>query len=91
MQGFNGLGMNLGNLSRLSKAKSRSISAENPTGEKGRGGMASEGTGAGPARDLGRGWKINPWIPIQPGVRLMTTERPVTIVIPRANSCSTLP
>ena len=32
---FNGLGMGLGNLSRLSNAKSRSISAENFSGEKG--------------------------------------------------------
>ena len=30
----------LGGLSRLSRADTRSISAENPTGEKGRGGMA---------------------------------------------------
>jgi len=29
---FDGLGMNMGNLSRLSKAQSRSISAENFTG-----------------------------------------------------------
>ena len=36
---FNGLGMGLGNLSRLSNAKSRSISAENFSGEKGKGGM----------------------------------------------------
>ena len=32
---FNGLGLHLGNLSRLSTAETRSISAENPTGEKG--------------------------------------------------------
>ena len=38
--GFSGLGLHLGNLSRLSSAKSRSISPENPTGEKGKGGMA---------------------------------------------------
>jgi len=38
---FDGLHMNLGNLSRLSKAKTRSISAENFTGEKGKGGMAT--------------------------------------------------
>jgi hypothetical protein len=37
---FNGLGMNLGNLTRLSNAESRSISAENFNGEKGKGGMA---------------------------------------------------
>jgi hypothetical protein len=35
---FNGLGLNLGNLSRLSNAETRSISAENPTGAKGQGG-----------------------------------------------------
>ncbi|TMB78526.1 MAG: hypothetical protein E6J48_12310 [Chloroflexi bacterium] len=55
---FNGLGMGLGNLSRLSHAKSRSISAENFSGEKGKGGMATEGTGKNCARDLGQGWKI---------------------------------
>jgi hypothetical protein len=67
MAGFNGLGMHLGNLSHLSKAKSRSICAENLTGEKGKGGMATEGTRAGCARDLGRGWKISPSIVIKSG------------------------
>ena len=32
---FNGLGMGLGNLAELSQAETRSISAENFTGEKG--------------------------------------------------------
>lgn len=41
---FNGLGMGLGNLSRLSHAKTRSISAENLSGEKGQAGKAIEGT-----------------------------------------------
>ena len=41
---FNGLGMHLGNLSQLSNAQTRSISAENFTGEKGKGGMATSGT-----------------------------------------------
>jgi hypothetical protein len=59
---FNGLGMGLGNLARLSRAQTRSISAENPSGAKGRGGMATEGTGADAARELGRGWKISPSI-----------------------------
>ena len=58
--GFNGLGMNMGNLSLLSSAKSRSISPENFTGEKGKGGMATEGTGAICARELGQGWKVSP-------------------------------
>ena len=39
-QNFNGLDMNMGNLYRLSDAKTRSISPENFTGEKGKGGMA---------------------------------------------------
>lgn len=67
MTTFNGLGMNLGNLARLSNAQSRSISPENFTGEKGKGGMATEGTGAHCARDLGQGWKLSPSIAIQPG------------------------
>ncbi|TVY07927.1 glycoside hydrolase family 172 protein [Paenibacillus cremeus] len=63
---FNGLGMGLGNLSRISNAVTRSISAENFTGEKGKAGMATEGTGAKPGRDLGQGWKISPSI-VLPG------------------------
>ena len=64
---FNGLGMNLGNLSRLSNAKSYSICPENFTGEKGKAGMATEGTGANCARDLGLGWKISPSVVVKPG------------------------
>lgn len=67
MSAFNGLGLNLGNLSRLSSARTRSISPENFTGEKGKAGMATEGTGAGCAKDLGRGWKISPSIKIEAG------------------------
>lgn len=71
---FNGLDMNLGNLSRLSNAQTRSISPENFTGEKGKGGM-DELTDTRPnhanakdaARELGRGWKVNPFIRIKPG------------------------
>jgi hypothetical protein len=51
-----------GSLPRLSSAATRSLSAENPTGEKGRGGMATEGTGAEAASELGRGWKVSPSI-----------------------------
>ncbi|HCA79312.1 MAG TPA: hypothetical protein DEP53_06210 [Bacteroidetes bacterium] len=62
---FDGLHLNLGNLSRLSKAKTRSISPENFTGEKGKAGMAMTGTGEKAARDLGRGWKISPSVKIE--------------------------
>ncbi|MFC1528887.1 glycoside hydrolase family 172 protein [Candidatus Latescibacterota bacterium] len=66
---FNGLNMSLGNLSRLSKARTRSISPENFAGEKGRGGMAKvgEGSASNAARDLGQGWKVNPYIHIKLG------------------------
>ena len=63
---FNGLGLGLGNLSRLSRAQTRSISPENFTGEKGKGGMALEGTGKQAGRDLGQGWKISPSVRIKP-------------------------
>jgi hypothetical protein len=71
---FSGLGLHLGNLSRLSDAKSRSISAENPTGEKGKGGKAEDGTGAIHARGLGRGWKISPSKRVAPGDTLLLGE-----------------
>jgi len=63
---FNGLGMNMGNLSRLSKAKTRSISPENFTGEKGKGGMSADGPALNAARELGQGWKVSPYVRIQP-------------------------
>ncbi|MDR2039907.1 MAG: DUF2961 domain-containing protein, partial [Bacteroidales bacterium] len=71
---FNGLDMNMGNLHRLSDAKTRSISPENFTGEKGKGGMADPkdrdkrnvANAHHAARDLGQGWKVNPYIRIEP-------------------------
>ncbi len=62
---FNGLHMSLGNLSRLSDAKTRSISPESFTGEKGKAGMATEGTGKNAARELGQGWKVSPSVRIK--------------------------
>jgi hypothetical protein len=64
-EAYNGLHLDLGTLSRLSHAKTRSLSAENFTGEKGKGGMATEGLGAQSARDLGRTWKISPAVRIK--------------------------
>ncbi|MFI5268916.1 MAG: hypothetical protein ACHQ7M_16190, partial [Chloroflexota bacterium] len=57
---FDGLGMSLGNLARLSNARTRSLSAENPDGGKGQGGLATTGASAVPSRELGRGWKVSP-------------------------------
>jgi len=72
---FNGLEMNMGNLYRLSDAKTRSISPENFSGEKGKGGMAdpadkdklNTANAAWAARDLGKGWKVNPYVRIKSG------------------------
>lgn len=58
-------------MARLTNAKSRSISAENFTGEKGKGGMALTGVNANCARELGQGWKVSPCIYIEAG---QTTE-----------------
>lgn len=81
-QDFNGLDMNLGNLYRLSNAKSRSISPENFTGEKGKGGMAEPNlpntrnvnNASWAARDLGKGWKVNPYIRIGSGETVTIAE-----------------
>src|SRR5436305_7060085 len=56
----------LGSLAKLSSAKSRSISPENFTGEKGKAGTAIDGTGKHAARELGQGWKISPSVRIEP-------------------------
>ena len=64
-QKFNGINSNMGNLFQLSDAKSRSISPENFSGEKGKGGMATTGTATNASRDLGQGWKVSPSIMIK--------------------------
>jgi hypothetical protein len=64
---YDGLANGLSNIFRTSDAKSFSISPENFTGEKGKGGMATEGVASAAARDLGRGWKVNPFVVIEPG------------------------
>lgn len=69
-ESFDGLNVHMGNLFRLSDAKSRSICPENFTGEPGKGGMADPkdrgkrnvANAAYAARDLGQGWKVNPYI-----------------------------
>jgi len=65
LEAQNGLNLGMGSLSRLSHAKTRSISPENFTGEKGKAGMAVEGTGKNAAKDLGQGWKISPSVRIK--------------------------
>lgn len=66
----------LGNLSKLSNAKTRSISPENFSGGKGKGGMAvpnekegarNQANASKAARELGVGWKVNPYVHIGAG------------------------
>src|SRR5450759_5103414 len=79
---FNGLEMNMGNLYRISDAKTRSISPENFSGEKGKAGMAdpsdkdkpNTANASNAARDLGQGWKVNPFIRINPGETFTLAE-----------------
>ena len=53
--------LGLGTLPILSDAKSRSISAENPTGDVG-GGARGIPNATNPASELGKGWKVRPCI-----------------------------
>ena len=78
--------MDLGTLFLQRDAKSRSLSAENPRGEKGRGGMATPETTLHPpsaraARELGPGWKLSPCLRVGPGetVTLMDHDGPGVI------------
>ncbi len=59
----------LDGLSRLSSARTRSICPENRTGGKGQGAKMEphEGSAGHAAKDLGRGWKVNPFLVIPAG------------------------
>lgn len=80
--------MGMGTLPLLTQARTRSISAENPTGERGKGGMAipnpSEPKPAASARaadDLGQGWKVRPFLRVNAGetTTLMDVDGPGVI------------
>jgi len=59
----------LNNLTLKKDIRTFSVSPENPTGRKGEGGKATleEGSAARAARDLGQGWKVNPYIVLDGG------------------------
>lgn len=64
------IGNDLSTISALRTVQTRSISPENFDGSPGKGGMATEGTGASCARDLGVGWKISPSVDVKAGETL---------------------
>ena len=49
-------------ISRKHNCRSFSLSAENKTGEKGKGGMATEGYTSFNSGELGQGWKVDPFL-----------------------------
>lgn len=55
----------LQNLTKIKNAKSRSICAENFTGEKGKGGSYEDGFSKIPSEELGKGWKVSPCINVK--------------------------
>jgi len=82
-----GLNYGLGTLPLLIPAETRSVCPENPTGEKGRGGMAIPNP-ADPdlpfskaAEDLGQGWKVRPFTRLKgrETVTIMDVEGPGVI------------
>ena len=74
------MGQGLGTLPLLSSAETRSVSAENPTGERGRGAKESPDAESA-ASMLGAGWKVRPCITLEPATTtvLADVEGPGTI------------
>lgn len=64
------------NISQLKPYETRSICPENRTGEKGQGGATplEAGTARNAARDLGTGWKVNPYLHVEAGETLTLAE-----------------
>ncbi len=74
------MNIDLSNVFMKRDCESRSISAENPRGERGAGAMADP-KGEGAARELGVGWKVRPCITLKAGetATLMDNEGPGVI------------
>ncbi len=75
-----GPGSGLGTLPLILDCETRSICAENPTGERGGGAKAEPGPNDA-GTPLGRGWKIRPCITLEPGstTTLAEIEGPASI------------
>ena len=66
----------LNNLTLKKEIRTFSVSPENRTGAKGAGGMATLETGsaAAAARDLGQGWKVNPYLVLEGGTTAVLAD-----------------
>ena len=66
----------LNNLTLKKDIRTFSVSPENPTGKKGEGGKATlaEGSAANAARELGQGWKVNPYINLDAGATAVLAD-----------------
>lgn len=77
---YQGITNGMSDLFLLSDAVSRSISPENPTGAPGGGAKCElkDGIAAAAAKTLGKGWKVNPYIYIEPNttVEIANIEGP---------------
>lgn len=62
-----GLNSSIANIYQVSDDETRSVSPENFTGEKGQGGIATNGTGKHASSELGQGWKVSPSVRIGAG------------------------
>ncbi|MFD2333625.1 glycoside hydrolase family 172 protein [Cohnella sp. GCM10020058] len=67
------ISFDLSTIFQASTAVSRSISAENPTGEKGKGAMAAPSPD-GPASAMGIGWKARPYITVKGGETVVLAD-----------------
>lgn len=64
----------LNNLTTKKNIRTFSISPENHSGEKEKGGMAIEGSASYASRELGQGWKVNPYLQLQPGTETVLAD-----------------
>ena len=69
----------LSNLTTKKNIRTFSVSPENLTGEKGKGGMATYGSASYAARELGQGWKMNPYLVSEAGSTLTLADASGTL------------
>ena len=64
----------LNHLTTKKNIRTFSVCPENFTGEKGKGGMAVEGSASLASRELGQGWKVNPFVMVEAGTSFVMAD-----------------